>query len=60
VSRGSFGLVGLFTRGKRDNITIVARKEHGLGHLRNPVDIDREDVDWITDVWTALIREALG
>jgi len=50
----------LFTRDTRDHITIVARKEHGLGHLRNPADVDRDDIDWITDVWTALVREALG
>src|SRR3989449_7330488 len=50
----------LFTRDTRDRTTIVARKEHGLGHLRNPADVDRDDIDWITDVWTALVREALG
>src|SRR5439155_10561229 len=40
--------------------TIVAAKEHGLGHLRNPVDIDADDREWISTVWEVLVRDGLG
>ena len=34
--------------------------EHGLGHLRNPVDPNNEDRAWIAQVWLRIIRRALG
>jgi hypothetical protein len=34
--------------------------EHGLGHLLNPADLEDEDHDWITQVWTRIIRNSLG
>jgi hypothetical protein len=34
--------------------------EHGLGHLRNPTDLESEDRDWIRQTWTGIIRRALG
>ena len=35
-------------------------KEHGLGHLLNPTDLDSENRDWIGEVWHKMIRKALG
>jgi hypothetical protein len=35
---------------------IVKRSEHGLGHLLNPLDPDRDDRDWITDIYPLLIE----
>jgi hypothetical protein len=34
--------------------------EHGLGHLRNPLNSDSEDRDWIPRAWISIIRRALG
>lgn len=34
--------------------------EHGLGHLLNPTDPDRDDRDWIARAWLTMIRRALG
>ncbi len=34
--------------------------EHGLGHLRNPMNPDSEDRDWIPQAWISIIRRALG
>lgn len=34
--------------------------EHGLGHLLNPADPEREDREWIAQVWLNIIRKALG
>lgn len=34
--------------------------EHGLGHLRNPYDLESEDRDWIAQGWLNIIRKALG
>jgi hypothetical protein len=34
--------------------------EHGLGHLRNPMDPDSEDRDWIRQSWIKIIRETVG
>jgi hypothetical protein len=33
--------------------------EHGLGHLRNPMNPDREDRDWIPQAWINIIRRKL-
>jgi hypothetical protein len=35
-------------------------REHGLGHLLNPIDPESEDRDWMRQVWERIIREALG
>ena len=34
-------------------------KEHGLGHLLNPLDPDDERRDWIGEVWLNMIKKAL-
>jgi len=34
--------------------------EHGLGHLRNPLNPDSEDRSWIPQSWISIIRRALG
>ncbi len=34
--------------------------EHGLGHLLNPTDPDRDDRDWIRLLWLGIVREVLG
>jgi hypothetical protein len=33
--------------------------EHGLGHLRNPLNPQREDRDWIAQAWINIIRRTL-
>jgi hypothetical protein len=35
-------------------------KEHGLGHLLNPMNLGDEDRDWIGQVWLNIIREHFG
>jgi hypothetical protein len=50
----------LFCYGRKGRIDVVEAKEHGLGHLLNPVDLAQEDRHWIRQVWAALIRQALG
>lgn len=34
--------------------------EHGLGHLRNPLDPESQDRDWIRHAWIGAIRRSLG
>jgi hypothetical protein len=34
--------------------------EHGLGHLRNPLNPDSEDRDWIRQSWMNIILRTLG
>lgn len=34
--------------------------EHGLGHLRNPMNSESEDRDWIRQAWINIIRRTLG
>jgi len=34
--------------------------EHGLGHLRNPTNLESEDRDWIRQAWLSIIRASLG
>jgi hypothetical protein len=34
--------------------------EHGLGHLRNPMNADSQDRDWIPQSWISIIRRTLG
>lgn len=34
--------------------------EHGLGHLLNPIDPDRDDREWIAQVWLNLIRRTVS
>jgi hypothetical protein len=53
-----------------DGVPILLRKgvnnhedgwsEHGLGHLKNPTDLESDDRDWIAQAWTAIIRRSLG
>jgi hypothetical protein len=35
-------------------------KQHGLGHLLNPMDLESEDRAWIGGVWLNIVRKALG
>ncbi len=34
--------------------------EHGLGHLRNPSDLESEDRSWIAHAWVSIVRLSLG
>lgn len=34
--------------------------EHGLGHLLNPIDPEKEDRKWIAQVWLNILRKTLG
>ena len=34
--------------------------EHGLGHLLNPIDLERDDREWIAQIWESIIRECIG
>jgi hypothetical protein len=34
--------------------------EHGLGQLLNPLDPDDDDRRWIPQIWSVIVREALG
>jgi hypothetical protein len=34
--------------------------EHGLGHLRNPLNPDSDDRGWIPQAWISIIRRTLG
>ncbi len=34
--------------------------EHGLGHLRNPLNPDSEDRSWIPQAWISIVRKTLG
>jgi hypothetical protein len=34
--------------------------EHGLGHLLNPSDLQREDRDWIGQTWLNMVHRAMG
>ena len=59
----------LFLRGE-DGAPVLLQKgvnnhedrwsEHGLGHLRNPLDPEGEDRDWIRQAWMSVIRRTLG
>ena len=59
----------LFLRGESGNPVLLQKNvnnhedrwsEHGLGHLRNPVDPESEDRDWIRHAWVNIIRTTLG
>jgi hypothetical protein len=50
----------LYTLDEGGEPTIVKYSEHGLGYLLNPTDPDREDRDWIRELWMGIVREALG
>ena len=50
----------LFTRGRHGQIRIVSAKEHGLGHLLDPLGDGGSGRSWIPKAWAALVREALG
>jgi hypothetical protein len=51
----------LYTINAHGEPTLVDGKEHGLGHLLNPVDPSaEEDTDWIAAHWLGLIREERG
>lgn len=58
----------LFLRDEKGNPVLLQKgvnnhedrwSEHGLGHLRNPLDFESEDRDWIRHVWLYIIRIAL-
>jgi hypothetical protein len=35
---------------------IAEAKQHGLGHLLNPIDPEDESRDWITELWEYIVR----
>ena len=37
---------------------MVKASEHGLGHPLNPADPERQDRDWIAEIWSYLVRRA--
>jgi hypothetical protein len=41
-------------------LELVDRREHGLGHLLNPTDPNSDSRDWITDAWGYLEALARG
>lgn len=58
----------LFLRDEQGNPVLLQKgvnnhedrwSEHGLGHLRNPLDPESEDRDWIQQAWIRIIRKAL-
>lgn len=60
---------GLFLRDEEGNPVLLQKglnnhedrwSEHGLGHLRNPMNPDSEDRDWIRQAWINIIRVTLG
>jgi hypothetical protein len=54
----------LFTRSRAGQVRIVEQKEHGLGHLLNPLDPDAHEAGgsrrWIHELWQYLVERALG
>jgi len=50
----------LFRKRCQGGVEVVDAKQHGLGHLSNPTDVESDDRAWIDHIWTALIREGLG
>jgi hypothetical protein len=59
----------LFLRDEDGNPTLLQKdinnhedrwSEHGLGHLRNPLDPESEDRDWIRQAWISVVRRTLG
>ena len=46
--------------GKEKQIGEDRWSEHGLGHLLNPTDPESEDREWIAQVWSNIVRQALG
>ena len=59
----------LFLRDDDDNAVLLQNgvnnheyrwSEHGLGHLRNPLNPDSEERDWIPQAWIGIIRRTLG
>lgn len=50
----------LFTKERRGRITVVDAKEHGLGHLMNPLGTGETGRAWIAELWKALTLQALG
>jgi hypothetical protein len=50
----------LFTKERRGGITVVDAKEHGLGHLMNPLGTGVKGRAWIAELWKVLILQALG
>ncbi len=57
ISAKRYALYSLDGRGEP---VLVKWSEHGLGHLLNPTDPEREDRDWIRQAWEGIVREALG
>jgi len=50
----------LFTREADGSVRIRDPKEHGLGHLLNPIDPTDPSHDWIRAIWEMLVVEAVG
>ena len=41
-------------------IAVRKNSEHGLGHLLNPIDPEKESRDWIRQLWEIIVKEAQG
>ena len=50
----------LFTVDQNGRPNWVEGKEHGLGHLLNPMEPDSEDRKWINHAWEDMILRSLG
>jgi hypothetical protein len=48
----------LATQATDGTLEIIKASEHGLGHLLNPLDPDRDDRDWFTPFWHATLTGA--
>ncbi len=57
ISAKRYALYSLDGHGE---LVLVKWSEHGLGHLLNPTDPEREDRDWIRQAWQGIVGEALG
>ena len=45
----------LFNRNQKGEIQIRKYTEHGLGHLRNPIDPADDSQDWIAQIWERIV-----
>jgi hypothetical protein len=60
VSAKRYALYGLDEAGGPIFLEDHPSSEHGLGQLLNPADPDDEDRQWIPQIWSIILGEALG
>jgi len=46
-------------RDEKRSPTLLKWSEHGLGHLINPIHPEIEDRDWISKIWSNIVRKSL-